>query len=238
MCLLTGSVIPHPLRPSFNHWYTYNTVDLPKTGSILNTSSFCSIKCCLGSQFFYFFTNYQSSFSVIGLYIQEAEVAFAPNHFFKSISMFQSSLSRCGISVSFSSSMLLLSLQFPCPDCSPQTLLLPSLGSTLCLPKPSLISNRAALKRPSELQASGWVSWRCHLHHKPAPPTVALLSSCEAFYIMCASGPLCSVFYLLQPLHGEKRALFVCLELDWQLRATLNHFYAYWVWATARLNIN
>lgn len=187
---------------------------------------------------FLFFINHQSYFSIIGSCIQETEVASAPNHFFKSISVCQSSLKRCGISVSFSSSMLLLSLQSSCPDCSPQTLLLPTLGSTLCLPKPGLISICAALKRPSELLASGWVSWRCHLHHKPAPTTVALLSSSKAFYIMCASGPLCSVFYLLQPLHGKKRALFVCLVLDWQLRATLNHFYAYWVWATARLNIN
>ena len=101
---------------------------------------------------------------------------------------------------------------------------------------------RAAQKRPSELQASRRLSWRCHTRHNPAPspphthtlvrniqakpepPTVALLLCRDAFYIMCASGPFHSGPLDYNRLHGKKRSLFVSLVLDRQLRATLTTF--------------
>lgn len=61
---------------------------------------------------------------------------------------------------------------------------------------------------------------------KPESPTVALLLSFDAFYIMCASGPFHSLFFFLglQPLNVKKRGLFVSLVLDCQLRATPTTF--------------
>lgn len=38
----------------------------------------------------------------------------------------------------------------------------------------------------------------CNIQAKPELPTVALLLSRAAFYIMCASGPFRSVFFLLR----------------------------------------
>lgn len=110
----------------------------------------------------------------------------------------------------------------------------------------------ATLKSPSELQASRWVSWRCHLHHKPAPPltltnththtlfacniqakpeppTVALLLSRAAFYIMCASGPFRSVFFLTTMKCQDKSSVCQpCLGLPAESHS--NHFYTHRFW--------
>lgn len=106
----------------------------------------------------------------------------------------------------------------------------------------------APVKSPSELQASPWVSWRCYLHHKPAPQlslshkrthigssqTRAADSSAVVelrcfLYHVCQWAISLTIFFFffffgLQPLNVKKRGLFVSLVLDCQLRATPTTF--------------
>lgn len=106
----------------------------------------------------------------------------------------------------------------------------------------------ATVKSPSELQAfnmgllevppspqtssialslTNTYTLACNIHAKPEPPTVALLLSCDAFYIMCASGPFPSVFFLTTTAKcQEKRSVCQpCFGLPAESHS--NHFYTY-----------
>lgn len=123
-------------------------------------------------------------------------------------------------------------------SCSPMALLWPACVRLVAqLPLCSL--DCAAEKRPSELQASRRLSWRCHRHHNPATPSLSLSlththsqlpSQTRATYSSTLVMPWCFLYHVcqwtislwafwLQPLRTWQEEKSVS-----QLRATLTTF--------------
>lgn len=237
MCLLTDRDIQHPRCPFFNHWKTCNTLDLPKTGLILNKSSFdFYLKGCFMSQFIRFCC-------VEGLFLLWSSMWYTHRRYRK---LLQSSLLGFGMRGTKTSSVF-LPVQLSCPGCSTLTLplsLLALLWPACVLPLAQAHPcswDCAAVKIPSWLQVCRWgAPYTTNQLHRSFSPKhmrtrLQLSSQTRAIYsstvvkLWCFLYHVCqwdislSIFWL-QPLHSKKRGLFVSLVLDCQLGTTLTTF--------------
>lgn len=128
------------------------------------------------------------------------------------------------------------------PPCSTLAGLCPSRRNPLSwagatVKSPSVLQ-MALLRVPSPPQTSTITllhkqAYICKTAARPGPPTVALLLCPDAFYIICASGPVLFSFLFFKNATAECQAE-VCLWAPRWPESHSDHFYTCPVWAAAK----